>query len=72
MNRPEKRKLEKGSAYLQYDKGYNHSHGDWERFLPSEEEVYNLITTEWLKIGLLTKTSKKYYKQLAKKISKRL
>ncbi len=44
MKRPEKRKLEQGSIYLQYDKGYNHAHGDWEKFLPSEYDIRDLIS----------------------------
>ncbi len=42
MERPEKRKLEKNSPYLQYDKGYNHSHGNWEAYL-----IYLLSTDKY-------------------------
>ncbi len=53
MKRPEKRKLEQGSIYLQYDKGYNHAHGDYEKFLPSEEEITKLISKDIKDIGNL-------------------
>jgi len=44
IEKPQKRKLEKCStAYLQYDKGYNHACSDWEKFLPSEEEISKII-----------------------------
>ena len=32
MDKPKRRKLIKGSIYLQYDKGYNHSHSEWEAY----------------------------------------
>ncbi|HDY68608.1 MAG TPA: hypothetical protein ENH85_12575, partial [Candidatus Scalindua sp.] len=45
MKRPEKRKLTKDApyAYLQYDKGYNHCWYEWEKYLPSEEEILNIM-----------------------------
>ena len=30
--KPTRRILSKQSAYLQYDKGYNHSHDEWEKY----------------------------------------
>ena len=41
--KPEKRKLEKGSIFLQYDRGYNHSHGDWEKY--HQQEIKKLKQT---------------------------
>ena len=43
MNKPEKRILEKGSVNLQYDKGFNHCYGEWERFLPSADDIEEII-----------------------------
>ena len=42
MDKPEKRKLDKNSPYLQYDKGYNHSYDDWEFYHYTETERLNL------------------------------
>ena len=43
MERPKKRELEKDSIYLQYDKGYNHCHSEFDRWLPDEDEIAEII-----------------------------
>lgn len=43
MNKPEKRKLNKESVYLQYDKGFNHCYDEFERFLPSEVKIAEIV-----------------------------
>ena len=46
MKKPEKRKLAKDApyAYLQYDKGYNHCWYEYEKFLPSKNEILLIIS----------------------------
>lgn len=43
MDKPEKRKLSKEPlAYLQYDKGYNHCHAEWEAYILERLEKMKL------------------------------
>ena len=57
MNKPEKKKLlpninmnreQDGFALNRYRQGYNRACDDWEAFLPSEGELFNIITENTL------------------------
>ena len=46
MKRPQKRKLEKDSPYLEYDKGFNHACMLWEKFIKECTEFSEQTFTE--------------------------
>ncbi len=85
MDKPERRKLEKGSPYLQYDKGYNHAWYDWERYikenytlkseLMSEGEINKIMTAVFQVPRCTSKTMKlsgETVKADIKKLAKKL
>lgn len=74
MKKPEKRKLDKESIYLQYDKGYNHCYSEWEVYLPNEEEIIDILNAAYIADVYTEDTllSNKDVTVLAKAIHKRI
>ena len=65
MEKPKKRKLEKSSIYLQYDKGFNHCYDEFKRYLPNLAEIKIILKRGWWNL------SKEVIEKQAKAISKR-
>lgn len=67
---PDKRILEKDSIYLQYDKGYNHCHGDFQPYIKWQNERIAELEAEIKRLSGVFRTRRLRGKKFISKIEK--
>ena len=75
MKRPEKKEINKNkysTDQLRYPFGYNQACDDYEKFLPSEEEIIEVIANHYELFKPYPKHTLLEFKKIAKAISKRI